>query len=355
MDELNLEHFLIQAYERGASDVILSVGNPPSVRVDGVLSVAEGDVVNVEMMERMMTLLLTQAQIQSSRENLSGTFGVTFRQDARFRVHVYWQEGNPAMSIRCIPKNVPALANLGFSAKTISVMSGSPGLVIIGGREGSGKTTTWASLLDAINAERAEHIVMLSAPIEHLLLDKLSVVDQREVGADVASYEHGLADSVRENVTVLGLDDAPASAWLSALDRAVAGQTVVMTVEQRSVRGVLEHFVSLANADQRESVLRDLGRVLSFVMVQALVPRGSGGQELVHEILVGTHAVQQMLENGQFDQMQSAIETSRSEGMIGFDQHLALLVREGRITERDATEFVVSPESFDALKSHGTV
>lgn len=352
---LNLEHFLIETYERGASDLVLSVGNPPAVRIDGVLSAAEGEVLTADKIEQMMKLLLTPEQVKQAQENQGGTFGVTYRGDARFRVHVYWQEGSASMSIRFIPKAVPQLASLGFSEKTISTTKAARGLIIIGGREGHGKTTTWASMIDAINAERNEHMVLLQKPTEHLITDKLSVVDQREVGTDVASFEQGVKDSAREAVTLLAMDGAPSSAWTTAFKRAVAGQTVLLTVEQLSVVDVINHFVTSVDSEHRATVLQDLSRVLSLMVIQALVPRASGGLELVHEILVGTHAVQQMISAGELDQVQNTLETSRESGMIGFDQHLALLTRDGRITPDEAAKYVVSKESFKALQAHGTI
>ncbi|MBI3120186.1 MAG: hypothetical protein HYZ08_01070 [Candidatus Kerfeldbacteria bacterium] len=352
-EQLSLERLLIETYERGASDLVLTVGNPPMMQVDGTYHPSRETVLSDEEVLAVQSLLVPEVGDRIHGARRSKISGVTFRGDARFRVYCYTQEGHPAISIRFIPKVSPQLSKLGFSEDTIETLRSSRGLIVIGSRPGHGKTTTFASIIDLWNSEREEHMIVIQQPIEHLFVDNKSIIDQQEVGRDVPSFDVAIRDSAKESATILAVDGAPLSSFPMLIERAASGQTVLATMERLSALDVLDVLMTEGMTD-RERRREELARVLSMILIQALVPKVQGGRALVHEILIANSGVRQMVAHGSIPQLQSMMETSRGEGMIGFDQHLALLVREGHIDLAEARNFSVSPESFDALQSHGT-
>jgi len=345
-----MKKLLDVAIEKKASDLHLTVGKPPIIRIDGVLlSVPGEEVLTGEKTAKLINSFMTPEQIErlNSRKELDFSFGYG---KMRFRANTYYQKGYMATSLRLIPKLVKNLQELGLPPIMEKFVTPSQGFVIITGPTGHGKSTTLAGIINEINHSRSEHIITVEDPIEYVFEHDKSIISQREVGSDTNSFARALRSSLREdpNVVLIG-EMRDLETIEAALTIAETGHLVFATLHTNSAAQTADRIVDIFPPHQQQQVRSQLANVLLGVISQRLLPRVQGGRVVACEIMVANSAVRSTIRDGKTHQLPNIIQTSASEGMISMDKVLAELVSKGEITIDNALAWAMDPKAFKMM------
>ena len=345
-----MKKLLDSAIEKNASDIHLTVGVAPTIRVDGKLSpIAEEGVLTPETIDPLIQSFMTDEQLErlKVRKELDFSFGY---RNTRFRTNAYFQKGNFAASLRIIPKLIKSITELGLPPILEKFTGLSQGLFIITGPTGHGKSTTLAAMISHINHTRAEHIVTIEDPIEYVFEHEKSIISQREVGSDTNSFARALRSSLREdpNVVLVG-EMRDLETIEAALTIAETGHLVYTTLHTNSAAQTADRIVDVFPPHQQQQVRMQLANVLLGVVSQRLIPRTSGGRIVASEIMVANSAVRATIREGKTHQLPNIIQTSASEGMITLDNVLAELVSKGEITIDNALTWALDPKAFKMM------
>lgn len=340
IDTLLIKKIIASAAAKKATDIHLTVGNQPFFRVDGNLSVSvEAGVLKPEILEEMVDFFLTPEQKKIFLENKEITIDYFSEETAlRFRVNIFFQKSYPMISLRLIPPVIPEFSALGLPDIIADLCNNKRGLIIISGPFSSGRSTTMACLIQLINMQRSEHIITLEKPIEYLFVNEKSIIDQREIGKDVSSFEQGMKTILDEDVNIVAVAEAGSPKIFEyALELAESGRLVIVVMNSDSVISVLEKIIAGFSEEQKIWALNVLSDVLVGVLVQRLLPKATGGgMVLAYEILTMTPAVKSLIIEGKFFQLTSVLQTSRNEGMINLDKSLIDLAKKGIISRSEA-------------------
>ncbi|WP_348788702.1 PilT/PilU family type 4a pilus ATPase [Leifsonia sp. NPDC080035] len=324
-----------------ASDLHVTVGAPPMVRIDGSLTPAgTTEPWNHERTLSALTSLLTERQAEVFKRELELDFAFTISANSRFRVNLYQQRGSVGAAFRLIPTEIKQLRELGVP-EAIGTFAGMPrGLVLVTGPTGSGKSTTLAALIDLVNSTRADHIVTVEDPIEFMHTHKRSIVNQREVGHDTHSFNNALKHVLRQDPDVILIGELRDLETISvALTAAETGHLVFATLHTQDAPQTIDRVIDVFPPHQQDQVRAQLAATLQGVVCQTLVKRASGrGRVVATEVLMMTPAIANLIREGKTYQIASAMQAGRGDGMHTMDQHLAELVDSGTITRRAAME-----------------
>lgn len=340
---------LLQALsERHASDLHLVAGSYPTLRVNGRLEpVAGEEIVTAEAVAAAADFLLTPAQLQQLEADRQVVGVYSWEGRGRYRVEAQYELGQLSLSIRAVPSAVADLAALRAPEAVRKLAQLQHGLVIITGPTGSGRTGVAAALVKSINAERAVRIVTVEHPVEYLHAADKALVEQREVGRDVASVAEGLRQATSGDAAVIVASPvATGDDWRAVLEAVEAGKLVVAVAAGESSAGTLEHLHATFPSSQQAWVRNLLSASLVAVLNLRLVPTVAGGQAAAFEVVTLTSAVQAALREGRFWQLPSVIQTSRQEGMQSLEFALAQLVREGVVDQAVAAAQVADPRTL---------
>ena len=342
---------LIQATQYRASDVHLLPGSPPVFRVDGKLtSVNQGTVISADLLTTYIETILTPTQRERLEQDRDVRLSVTLENKLRFRLIAQYQKGNLALDMRYIPSTIPTIAELGLSPAVETFSRSTHGFVLIIGPYGSGRSTTLAAMLNAINLKRAAHVVTIERPIEYLYASEKSIVEQREVGVDVESVAHGIAMADREDVDVLVIGELEDHEGMRACVQAIhSGRLVIATLTADSSVQAIELLVNAFPADEQPWARKHVAEALVGILNQRLVPRIGGGRVLVSGILTPSTGLRALVRDGEFLQLSNAIQTAREEGTISLDRSLAEVVRNGDVQLADAEAVAVDATSRRAI------
>ncbi len=347
-ETLLINKILNLAAERRASDVHLTVGNYPVLRIDGKLvTLTNESVLTPDFLWGMANSFLSEADkklLETQREIVTV---YSWANRARFRARVFFQKGYVALSLRLIPQLIRSPKDLGLPEAVLQAISQEKGLIIISGPFGSGRTSTVASLLETLNRNKGLHIQTLEKPIEYLLANNQSIIEQREIGKDTASFRQGLLDILDEDVDVMVLSAMNERGLEELLlEAAESGKLIIAIMDADTVISVLERFISNIDISRREWGQAVLAQVLLAVVVQRLLPRIGGGLRLACEVLTSTSAVQAIIKDNRLSQLNSILQTSREEGMLNLDKALLELVRLGEVNANEAAEQAIDKEAF---------
>ncbi len=339
-----LEKLLIATVETGSSDLHLTVGRPPSARRDGVLIPYGEDNLTADEVERMVMSILDDDKRVELGEHRQVDFSFGLHDVGRFRGNVFRQRGSLALALRLVPHRVRTLEELGAPAAATTLLNQPYGLVLVVGPTGSGKSTTLAAMIDRINATRPCHILTIEDPLEYLHNHKLAMVNQREVGTDVATFAEGLRSALREDPDVILLGEMRDLESISiALTLAETGHLVFATLHTNDAPQALDRIVDVFPAERRDQIQIQLAGSLQGVISQRLVPVASGGRVGAYEVLISNDAVRNLIREGKSRQMRNIIATGAAEGMQTLESDLARLVAAGLVDLETACEISIFP------------
>jgi twitching motility protein PilT len=343
---------LTRMAEQRASDVHLTPGYPPALRVRGRIAPMEeyGRLLPQDTRDTVYSLL-NDDQRKKFESNKQLDLAYAVPGVSRFRVNCFFQRGSISAAFRRIPHQIPDLDELGLP-KVLEDLTRKPrGLVLVTGPTGSGKSTTLAAMLNIINGEREEHILTIEDPIEFLHGHKRCIVNQREIGADAQDFASALKAALREDPDVILVGEMrDLETMETALTAAETGHLVFATLHTQSTAQTVDRIIDVFPAQQQSQVRMQLSIGLQGIVTQQLLPTVDGsGRVVACEVLVPTPAVRNLIREGKTHQIYSAIQTSGSTGMQTMDAHLAQLVRLGRISRKLAEQRASVPEELKRL------
>jgi twitching motility protein PilT len=337
--------------ERGASDLHLTVGTYPQIRLAGKLvPLTQFDPLTPQDTQRLAYSVLNEAQKQRFEEEneLDLSFGIQGL--ARFRCNVFRQRGAVGAAIRVIPYRIRSFEELGLPRVVEELAERPKGLILVTGPTGSGKSTTLAAMIDKINSERHEHIITIEDPIEFVHPHKKCVVNQREVYSDTHSFKHALKTILRQDPDVVLIGEMRDPETIAAaLTIAETGHLTFATLHTNSCAQTINRIIDVFPAAQQAQVRAQLSLVLEGVLSQQLVPKIGGGRVMALEIMVATPAIRNLIREEKIHQIYSAIQSGAKYGMQTMNQSLADLVRRRLITREEAMMRSTLPEELAQL------
>lgn len=335
--------------DQGASDLHLKAGNFPHIRIDGRLEVAPFDRLTPEDTEAFAFELMPERRAAQFRETNEADFGYALEGVGRFRVNVFRQRDRVGIAIRRIRSDIPTFEDLSLPPVVQTLAETTRGLILVTGPTGVGKTTTIGSIIGYINSTRRCHIVTMEDPIEMVHEDNLSIVDQREVGMDTASYAEGLKHAMRQDPDVIFIGEIrDPESMVAAIQAAETGHVVISTLHTIDATETVNRCIDLFPAEQQREARVSFAGSLRGIISQRLVPRADGsGRVPAIEILVNTGRVyERIVDPEETFSIKEVILEGQYYGMQTFDQALVTLVRDGVITEEEGRNASTNPHDF---------
>lgn len=358
MDDL-LMQLVRMTVQRGASDLHLSPGVSPKIRINGELHDLTDKPLTQEDTSRMMKLILSPEQ----QNEVTGSAGVAdaarYFEGERFRINVFKlrlpsdkeEAQGIAIALRHLPNRILGFEELGLPRSIMQYIlqyKRGGGIVLVTGPTGSGKTTTLAAMVDFINQNHSAHIITIEAPVEILHFSKKSLVHQREIPIDTWSFESAVRDSLREDPDVILVGEMrDLETIASAISAAETGHLVLATLHTNSADGTIDRIVDSFPTNQQEQIRTQLAVTIRAIISQALVPKAdNSGRVAAFEIMISNHAIRNHIRAKETHRIVSDIQTQGKAGMILFDDYLRRLVKQGVITLETAIQFARSPQDF---------
>jgi twitching motility protein PilT len=352
--DIDFADLLMEVVARKASDLHITAGAHPTIRVRGRLTPLENyPKLSASDTREIVYSILTGDQRQRLETEWQLDFAYSIPGHARFRVNGYFQRGAIGAAFRLIPFGLSSIEELGLPAVVHELTRKPRGFVLVTGPTGSGKSTTLAAMIDAINSSREEHIMTIEDPIEFLHGHKKCIVNQRELGADAKSFGEALKAALRQDPDVILVGEMRDLETIStALTAAETGHLVFATLHTQDTAQTIDRVIDVFPARQQGQVRVQMSVALQGILTQQLLPTADGsGRVVACEVLVPTPAVRNLIREGKTHQIYSVLQTSSASGMQTMDASLASLVRSGTITQRLAESRSSTPEELGRLLS----
>lgn len=339
---LNVEQILRTAEEAGASDVHISVGISPMMRVGGRLIAMEFPKLLPADTLDILVNTMTEAQRELFEERGECDISFFASEGVRCRLSAYKHRGTVALAFRLVGNKKMPFEGLGIPDSVFDLYRLRQGLVLAAGSSGSGKTATLAAIIDKINSNREAHIITLEAPVEYVHRHKMSVVNQREIGIDSGSYANALRAALREDSDVILIDEMNDLETVSmALTAAETGHLVLAALNTVGAVDTVERLINIFPVHQQRQVRLRLANVLETVFSQQLLPAsGFGGRVAAFEVMHANHTVRSLIREDKAQQLTSVMQNGRKQGMITMDEAILRLFHEGRIDKETADSYV---------------
>jgi twitching motility protein PilT len=350
--EIRIHDLLERVLEEGASDLHLTAGTQPTVRVRGSLTRLEDyPLLQPAEIRRLVYSILTQRQREKLEENLELDLAYTLPGKARFRVNVYFQRDAMGAAFRLIPVEIRSIEQLGLPPKVSDFARLTRGFVLVTGPTGHGKSTSLAALVDVVNRERRDHIMTVEDPIEYLHPHKQAVVNQREVGTDTKSFANALKHVLRQDPDVILVGEMRDLETIQvALTAAETGHLVFATLHTQDAPQTIDRVIDVFPPHQQQQIRVQLAASIQGIVCQQLLPTKDGhGRAVACEVLVATPAVRNLIREGKTHMIYSAMQAGGKFGMQTMDQALADLVKKGSITYELGLERCHNAEDFNKL------
>jgi len=352
--QVDIVDLLRMAMERNASDLLLTVGLPPMLKVDGEWKPTEHDTLTPNMTRRLMYSIMDEKKQRNFEERKDLDFSFSLSGQGRFRVNCFQQRGSVGGVMRTISEDVLSFDQLGLPKEVADVARLPRGLVLVTGPTGSGKSTTLSTMIDLINEEYAKHIVTVEDPIEFFHRHKTSVVNQREIGEDTRDFHAALRSVLRQAPDVILVGEMRDHETIgAAVTAAETGHLVMGTLHTNTASEAIDRIIDVFPEAQQEQVRVQLANNLQAILTQQLLPKATGGRTLAYEFLIATPAVRNMIREGKSHQILSSIQTGGQLGMITMDASLADLHLRKQITYEMGISRSVDPKEFARLVESG--
>ena len=347
-----MERLLREAVERRASDIHLTVGVPPTLRINGALVRLNLPPLGPADTLRLFESIAPEERQTFFRQNGEVDFSHTIHGLSRFRVNAFRQRGSVAIAVRLIPEQVPTLDQLELPEVVATLARKPRGLILVTGPTGSGKSTTMAAMINLINEEQSCNIITLEDPIEYLHRHKKSLINQREISADTRSFANGLRAALREDPDVILVGEMRDMDTISIAVRAAeTGHLVLATLHTSDASQTIDRIIDVFPPYQQQQIRTQLSLTLQGIISQQLLPRRSGtGRAVAVEILVATPAVRNLVREGKSHQLLTVIQTGAKTGMQSMDAALRDLCRAGIVADEEALMRASDPDNFLRLR-----
>ena len=344
---MDITELLAFSVENNASDLHLSTGIPPSIRVDGDVRKLNIPAFDAKDVNGLVYDIMNDRQRKEYEENLEVDFSFEVPNLARFRVNAFNQNRGPSAVFRTIPSTVLSLEDLGCPDIFREISDTPRGLVLVTGPTGSGKSTTLAAMVDYINKNKYHHILTIEDPIEFVHENKSCLINQREVHRDTLSFNNALRSALREDPDVILVGEMRDLETIRlAMTAAETGHLVFGTLHTTSAPKTIDRIIDVFPAEEKSMVRSMLSESLRAVISQTLVKKVGGGRVAAHEIMIGVPAIRNLIREDKIAQMYSAIQTGMSHGMQTMDQCLQNLINRGLISRQDAMEKAADKNQF---------
>lgn len=349
--ELKIENLLEEVVKQNASDLHLTVGVPPMLRVDGALKpFSDIPALTEDQVEKMIYSVVDDTQKDILLKDKEVDFSFAFGTVARFRANAYHQKGNMAMALRLIPVDIRSVEDLHLPAILNELTELPRGLVLVTGPTGSGKSTTIAAMISKINREKSLHIITIEDPIEYAHSHNKSVIEQREVHYDTRSFAAALRSVLREDPDVVLIGEMrDLETIAAAITVAETGHLVFATLHTNNAAQSLDRMIDVFPSYQQDQIRAQLSNILQGVISQRLIPQIGGGRVAAAEIMISTPAVRNIIREGKTHQLDAVIQTGGDRGMITMDKALVNLVKLGKISADDARDYAIDVHEVDRL------
>jgi twitching motility protein PilT len=346
-----LDRFITNVVQQGASDLHISEGRPPVMRVSGVLvpMLKEQPLTRPDMMG-LSAILLPKEAYDRFIANKEVDFSYSDKTNNRFRGNGFFRQEKISFSLRLIPQDIKSLQELNLPPILESFTQLEQGFFLVVGPVGQGKTTTLASMVETINQNRLEHIITIEDPIEYVYKEKKSMIDQREVRIDTVDFHTGLHNIFRQDIDVVLVGEMRGLETISAaVTAAETGHLVLSTLHTNDAAQTIDRIIDSFPAEQQEQIRIQLAGSLSGIFSQRLVQRISGGLLPAYELLINNNAISNLIRKKRTHEISSVIETSSEQGMIDMNKCLADLVQKGEITIESAYQHSNNPKNLEKM------
>lgn len=344
---MDITELLGFSVKQGASDLHVTAGMPPLIRVDGDIRKINVPMMDHKQVHALVYEIMTDKQRKDYEQFMETDFSFEIPGLARFRVNAFNQNRGAAAVFRTIPSKVLSMEELGMGPVFRQVSDLARGLVVVTGPTGSGKSTTLAAMMDYVNNTRYEHILTIEDPIEFVHESKKCLVNQREVHRDTLGFAEALRSALREDPDIILVGELRDLETIRlALTAAETGHLVFGTLHTTSAAKTIDRIIDVFPAAEKDMVRSMLSESLQAVVSQTLLKKNGGGRVAAHEIMIGTPAIRNLIREDKVAQMYSAIQTGSSVGMKTLDQSLKELVQKGTITKEAARAKAKMPDSF---------
>lgn len=348
---MNLQQLLEQASSMGASDLHLTVGIPPVLRINGELKKIEMEPLNPADTQELLMNVMTEDQKNTFMKNGEVDFSFSLPSIGRFRANFYRQRGSFTAAIRLVASVIPSATDLKLPDAISELAERKRGLVLVTGPTGSGKSTTLASMVDMINQKRSEHILTLEDPIEYLHRHGKSIVNQREVGLDTISYSNALKAALRQDPDVILVGEMRDIDTISiAVTAAETGHLVLSTLHTTGAANTIDRIIDVFPTQQQQQIRIQLSNVLQGVISQQLLPTADGRKRIAaFEVMISTPAVRNLIREAKIHQIQSVIQTGQKYGMQTMDTCLMGYYKQGFISKDACLAFAMDQEAMQKM------
>lgn len=348
---MTIQQLLEATIQRQASDLHLVVGYPPLLRVNGELYPVPGEAeITPAAVDSLIAPILNTDQKNTFAEKFELDFSFDFQGKARFRVNIYRQKGTEAASLRLIPYNILRLEDLGFPPQVTKITQLKQGFVLVTGPTGQGKSTTLASMIQAINETHSSHIVTIEDPVEYVYPKGKSLISQREILGDTKSWQAALRAVLREDPDIVLVGEMRDLETISsAMTIAETGHLVFATLHTNSAAQSIDRIIDVFPSNQQPQIRLQLSATLESIISQRLLPSINPGRVLAFELLFSTPAVRNIIRENKTYMIDNLIQTSGEMGMISLEGSLALLVKTGKISADVAQKYALRPDLLSKL------
>lgn len=338
----SITELLQHAHDIGASDLHITMGIPPTYRINGKLERYGENNVDTKQLQAMIKTILPIDKEEDFISKGEADFNYSLGELCRFRVNAYHQRNEVAIAARLIPAKIPTIESLKMPNVLYQLADKPQGLILVTGPTGSGKSTTLAAMIDYVNENKAKHIITLEDPIEYMHSNKLSIINQREVGVDTKSFANGLRASLRQDPDIILVGEMRDLETIStAITAAETGHLVMATLHTSSAATTIDRIIDVFPPHQQGQIRIQLANVLQGIISQRLfVNRDNNGRTAATEILIQVPAIANLIRNEKVHQIPSVMQTSKALGMHTMQYSLQTLIATGKINLEDAKPFM---------------
>ena len=345
---MDIAELLAFSVKNKASDLHLSSGLPPMIRVNGDMRRIDLPAMDHRTVQGLVYDIMNDKQRKDYEEFLETDFSFEIPGLARFRVNAFNQKRGAAAVLRTIPSKVLSLEEINAPKIFREIVEVSRGLILVTGPTGSGKSTTLAAMMDFLNDTRYEHILTIEDPIEFVHLSKKCLINQREVHRDTLGFAEALRSALREDPDIILVGEMRDLETIRlAMTAAETGHLVFGTLHTTSAAKTVNRIIDVFPAAEKDMVRSMLSESLRAVVAQTLLKKVGGGRVAAHEIMIGTPAIRNLIREDKVAQMYSAIQTGQGQGMQTLDQHLQELVKRGMVSRQQAREYAKDKRLFE--------